>query len=483
MAIYYMIMIILPILIGCLCFLKIGKNDQLRNMIVLCGLIMNLITVLLSLGIQEQGVIFSISQDLSLSYLSDGVGQFFAILCALMWLLVGIYSFEYMMHEHKRYRFYAFYMMTLGAMNGICFAGNYMTMYCFFEFMTLLSMPMVFHNESIEAIKASKKYLIYSVFGATLGLLGFFFLSYYGTSTNFMVQGVLDMSKVAGKENLLLIVAMLSIIGFCAKAGMFPLHAWLPVAHPVAPACASSILSGVITKAGVLAVIRVVYYQFGADFIRGTWVQYVWIVLALVTVFMGSMLAYKEKVFKKRLAYSTVSQVSYILFGLACLSSLSLTGSFLHIVAHSLIKNVLFMSAGATIIYHHAYRIETLDGIGTVMPKTMGCFTIATLGLIGIPPMLGFVSKWYLAQGSISALSSILGYIGPAVLLISALLTAGYLFNIVIHAFFVKKQHEVKEAGYKIVLPMMICCLLIIALGVYPKGLIDVISLMIEGLC
>ena len=484
MLVLYILMIVLPILLGCVClFSNIGKNDKSRNLIVLIGLILNLILVLLSLNIKEQGTVFQITNQLSLSYLSDGIGKFFALLCALMWLVVGIYSFEYMMHEKNRYRFYAFYMMTLGAMNGICFAGNYMSMYCFFEFMTLLSVPMVLHNQSKEAINASKKYLIYSVFGATLGLIGFFFVSYYGTTTSFSINGVLDMNKVAGYENLLLIIAMLSIIGFGAKAGMMPLHAWLPIAHPVAPACASSILSGVITKAGVLAIIRVVYFIFGADFIRGTWVQYVWIILALITVLSGSMLAYKEKVFKKRLAYSTVSQVSYILFGLACLNVISFTGALLHVVAHSLIKNVLFLSAGSTIIYGHAHNVNELDGIGKNMPKTMACFTIASLGLVGIPPMLGFVSKWYLAQGAMSSLDSVLAYIGPIVLLVSALLTAGYLFSVVIKAFLVNKESHSKEAGYCMTLSMMFLCVFIVCLGIFPKQFIDIITMIIEGLC
>jgi multicomponent Na+:H+ antiporter subunit D len=208
-----------------------------------------------------------------------------------------------------------------------------------------------------------------------------------------------------------------------------------------------------------------------------------WIVLTLLTVLSGSMLAYKEKLLKKRLAYSTVSQVSYILFGLACLISVSVIGALLHVLAHSLIKNVLFMSAGSTIIYGHGTYVDGLDGIGKKMPLTMFCFTIASLGLIGIPPMLGFVSKWYLAQGALKGLNNILCYIGPAILLVSALLTAGYLLNIVIHAFFVEKNNEAKESGWTMIVPMLICCLFIIGLGLLSKPVYSLITMIVEGIC
>ena len=475
--------IVLPILVGCFIpFTKLGRNDKSRSYLLYVVFCINFLLVAVCCFNEGSFSVIEISKNLSLTLMLDGMGKFFALLVAIMWALVGVYSFEYMTHEDNRPRFYAFYMTTLGTLNGICFSGNYMTLYCFFELMTLLSMPMVLHSQSEESIAAAKKYLLYSIFGASLGLAGFFFISYYGTTTAFVAGGVLDMSKVAGHESLLLVIAFLAIVGFGAKAGMMPLHAWLPIAHPVAPACASSVLSGVITKAGVLAIIRVVFYQFGVDFIKGTWVQYAWIVLALVTVLTGSMLAYKEKVLKKRLAYSTVSQVSYILFGLACLNPVSLMGALLHVVAHSLIKNVLFMSAGAMIMHGHVYKTTELDGIGVKMPKTLGCFTIASLGLIGIPPLLGFVSKWYLASGSLSSLDNVFSWLGPVILLASALLTAGYLFSITVSAFFVKEEHHAKEAGMLMIVPMALCCVLIFVCGLFPQPLLDFITTIIQGL-
>ena len=181
--------------------------------------------------------------------------------------------------------------------------------------------------------------------------------------------------------------------------GCFPLHAWLPTAHPVAPAPASAFLSGIIVKAGVLAIIRTVYYVAGAAFLRGTWVQTVWAVFAIVTILMGSSLAFKEKIFKKRLAYSTVSNLSYILLGLSMLNETAFTGSILHVVFHAVIKSALFLSAGALIFITGNTKVNDFMGLGKRMPVLFWCYTIVSLGLIGIPPTSGVVSKWYLAVG------------------------------------------------------------------------------------
>lgn len=470
--------ILFPIFVGI--FQLFGKENNKK--ICLFALIINLGCILACCFVEGSFTLIQMNQDLTVEFMFDGLGKYFSVLVAFMWLVVGYYSFEYMEHEEDHQLFYGFYFLTLGAFNAICFSANYMTLYCFFEFMTLLSMPLVLHSKKLEAIQAAKKYLMYSVFGASFGLAGFFFLNHYGVSTSFTALGVLDRTLVSGNETILLIVCLLAIIGFGAKAGMMPLHAWLPIAHPVAPSCASSILSGVITKAGVLAIIRVVYYQFGFSFIEGTWVQTVWMSLSLLTVLCGSMLAYKEKNIKKRFAYSTVSQVSYILFGLSCGNEIAFMGAMLHVYAHSLIKDVLFMSAGSLIVHGDCITVDQLKGIGHKMPKTMLCFTIASLGLVGIPPFVGFVSKWYLAIGSMNTNIAVLNWLGPVVLLASALLTAGYLFTITITAFFEKSDCNAHEAGNRMIIPMVICCILVFVIGCYPKPMLDVISLIAKEL-
>ena len=284
-----------------------------------------------------------------------------------------------------------------------------------------------------------------------------------------------------GNVDTRLVAVFLMILGFSTKGGMFPMHGWLPTAHPAAPSPASAVLSGVITKAGVLGVIRLLYGYIGADFLRGTWVQTAFMSLTLFTVFMGSMLAFREGLLKKRLAWSSVSQVSYVLFGLSTLHPVGFVGAVLHVIAHSLIKDILFMSAGAIILKTEKTQVKDLRGIGKQMPVVMWCFTIASLGLIGIPPCLGFVSKWYLAQGSLAmtGVPALLNVLGPAVLLISALLTAGYLMPIVIRGFFPGEDAPELpgcEPGWGMRGPMILLTSLIVLLGMFPGALIGLFS-------
>ena len=424
-------------------------------------------------GSAEALHLFSFGKNLDLTFRVDDLGRVFAAVVILVWVLSGIYAFEYMKHEKEEKRYFGFYVMVFGVLHGLVFAGNMVTFYLFYELMTLLSMPLILHNRSKEAIMGGLKYLFYSLFGAYMVLFGLFFLNKYALNLDFLPGGVLDMAAVSGHEGLLLAVSFAMILGFSVKAGMFPLHAWLPTAHPVAPAPASAVMSGIIVKAGVLGMIRVVYYLIGADFIRGSWVQTAWLGLSLVTVFMGSMLAYREKIMKKRLAYSTVSQASYILFGLALLQPQAMMGSLLHVVFHAIIKSCLFLSAGAIIYKTHKTNVEDLRGIGKEMPVTIWCYTFASAALIGIPPASGFISKWYLAAGALESGAGMFSWLGPVVLLTSALLTAGYLLPITVNGFlpgadFAYDQLEKKEPVKTMLVPLMILAALAVLLGVFP---------------
>lgn len=332
-----------------------------------------------------------------------------------------------------------------------------------------------------------------------MALFGIYFIWKNSSTLAFTAGGVLNMTTggnissqdsllgAAAGENttILLIAACVCLLGFGVKAGMFPMHAWLPAAHPVAPAPASAALSAVIVKAGILAVVRVVYYIFGPDFLRSTWVQTAWMVLTLLTVFMGSMLTYREPVLKKRLAYSTVSQLSYILFGLSVMNVTAVTGGLLHVLAHGFIKAVLFLVAGAIICTTGRTRVEELKGIGKEMPLTMWCYTIASLGLIGIPPTGGFISKWYLAIGSLQSdtpsfagTGPVFRWLGPVVLLVSALLTAGYLLPLTIHGFLPGKDYDYahlqkREPSPWMTVPIVILTVLSVLLGLFPNLLTD----------
>ena len=423
-------------------------------------------------------LLFNLTENLPILFKVDAMSIIFAAVTIIIFLGSGIFSLEYMKHEQKKKRFYVFYLLAFLVLMGLCFAGNLITFYLFFEMLTLASTPLVLHSGSREANMAGLKYLFYSLCGAYMALFGLYFVSKYGNTLTFSEGGVINQELAAGHTGLLLVAAFVMILGFSVKAGMFPMHAWLSAAHPVAPAPASAVLSAVIVKAGVLGIIRVIYYIFGAAFLKGTWVQTAFMVLTLITIFMGSMLAYREPVLKKRLAYSTVSQVSYILFGLSALDMNSVTGGVLHVIAHGFIKAALFLCAGAIIYMTGKTRVEELKGIGKEMPLLMWCYTIVSLGLIGIPPTGGFISKWYLAMGSPETGIPGFSWIGPVVLLVSALLTAGYLLPITIQGFFPGADYDYKalkkkEPSALMTVPVLILTVLTVFMGLFPGQLIS----------
>lgn len=423
-------------------------------------------------------LLFNLTENLPILFKVDAMSIIFAAVTIIIFLGSGIFSLEYMKHEQKKKRFYVFYLLAFLVLMGLCFAGNLITFYLFFEMLTLASTPLVLHSGSREANMAGLKYLFYSLCGAYMALFGLYFVSKYGNTLTFSEGGVINQELAAGHTGLLLVAAFVMILGFSVKAGMFPMHAWLSAAHPVAPAPASAVLSAVIVKAGVLGIIRVIYYIFGAAFLKGTWVQTAFMVLTLITIFMGSMLAYREPVLKKRLAYSTVSQVSYILFGLSAMDMNSVTGGVLHVIAHGFIKAALFLCAGAIIYMTGKTRVEELKGIGKEMPLLMWCYTIVSLGLIGIPPTGGFISKWYLAMGSLETGIPGFSWIGPVVLLVSALLTAGYLLPITIQGFFPGADYDYKalkkkEPSALMMVPVLILTVLTVFMGLFPGQLIS----------
>ena len=485
--------ILLPVILGVLpAIFKPLRQERLQKAVVLAALILNaLFSAVVALRPGSSLTVVNLTEKLPILLAADSVSRFFCAIVAVMYLLAGVFSLEYMKHENNRGRFYMSFLITLGMLNGMGLAGNLMTLYLFFEALTLLSLPLVIHAMTKEAIAATFKYLFYSIAGSSLVLVGFFFVYNYSDSLAFSSTGVLNMAKLNGNENAMLVAALLAVIGFGAKAGMFPLHGWLPSAHPVAPAPASAILSGVITKAGVLAIIRFIFFIVDMDFLEGTWVQTTLMILALISILMGSMLAYREPTLKKRLAYSSVSQVSYVLFGLFTLSVDGVTGGMLHIVTHSIVKSCLFLAAGAIAHKTGKTSVSDLRGIGKRMPVTLGCFTLASITLVGIPPTSGFISKWTIATGALSSNNGVFSWLGPAVLLLSALLTAGYLLPISISGFFPGEgfkrgverdteqditQGSSREGGPLMLAPMLILAALAILAGFFSKQIIAFLS-------
>ena len=423
--------------------------------------------------------LLELGETLSLRFGIDGLSLFFILLASLIWCLVQFHAFGYMPHEGREGQFFGFYQLTYGTLILLAAARNAVTLYMCFEFMTLASMPLVLHNGSENSRAAAFKYLGYSTFGALLALMGFFLLAAAGNPLEFVPGGV----KLVGNPKTILAAAFLTVFGFGAKAGLVPLQMWLTEAHPVAPSPASAVLSGLITKGGVIAILRSVFWLFGVDLLSGTWVQTTIQILSIVTVFTGSMLALGEKVLKKRLAYSTVSNVSYVLFGLFSFTAVGFAGAMLQLVAHAMAKDALFLCAGNIIMQTHHTRVGELKGIGKRMKVTMLCFTLASLSLIGIPPLGGFTAKWYLAVGALSAGSAI-NVVGVGMLMLSALLTAFYLLPIVADAFFPGRDFEAGtpcEAPLTMRVPIVVFAVLTALVGMFPARLLNFFTALAGG--
>ena len=472
--IWLILAVFLPIACGVLIlfFPGLKKRNLLLGVSFLSLAVSMLCVLAVAAGGEAELHLLQFGGSLEVYFHVDPLGRVFAAVITVVWLMAGIFSCEYMKHEKEEKRYFGFYVLVYGVLMALCFSGNLVTYYMFYEMMTLTTLPLIMHNKSREAIMAGLKYLFYSLCGAYLVLFGIYFLNRYAGTLDFTAGGS-GLEAAGGHSALMLAVVFLMILGFGVKAGMFPMHAWLPTAHPVAPAPASAVLSGLVVKMGVLGIVRVIFYVVGPEVIRGTWVQTAWLTLTLITVFMGSMLAYREKVMKKRLAYSTVSQISYILFGLALLNPEAMTGSLLHVVFHACIKSCLFLSAGAVIYKTGRTRVDELTGIGKEMPVTAWCYTFASLALVGIPPASGFISKWYLAGGSLESGIPVFSWLGPVILLVSALLTAGYLLPITIRGFLPGADYDYeglqkKEPSGVMVVPLLILAGLSVLLGLFP---------------
>ena len=396
------------------------------------------------LFIGEQRFGFSISGTAGIWFCPDSFGRLCMCLILTLYTAVCFYSFVYMEHEERHEYFFAFFFLSLGALIAVCMSGSLVTMYAFFELAALCSMPLVLHELTKESVDAGKKYLFYSIGGALMGLCAIVtFYKEAGAEIFFTFGGS---PALAGRTatGFFLLSVFLGILGFGTKAGLFPMHGWLPTAHPIAPAPASALMSGIIAKAGVIALIRLVFYSVGPERIAGTKVQTIWTCLCMLTVLLGSTRAFMTTEIKKRLAYSTISQISYILLALSLLTGEGLAGGLLQMLSHAMSKGCLFLCAGSIIHLTQLRQVKDLRGIGKKMPVTMWCFALASLSLVGIPPMGGFAAKWRIVSAALGANIGIFRFAAPVVLLISAMLTAGYLLPVVIAGFFPGKEENPK---------------------------------------
>lgn len=425
--------------------------------------------------------------DLSISFKIDGLTMVFAGLVSILWPLATLYAFEYMEHDERPKTFFMFYSIAYGVTLGIAFASDMLSMYFFYELLTLSTVPLVMHSLKRDAVLATRKYLYYSLGGAAFALMGIVFLIVYGNTLEFTMGGVLSVDKIAGHENMLLWIYLFAFLGFGVKAAIFPVSEWLPTAG-VAPTPVTALLHAVaVVKAGVFGIIRLTYYSFGTKFLRGTWVQNVVMVLAMFTTVYGCSRAVKESHIKRRLAYSTVSNLSYIIFGVTIMTPLGLVGALCHLVCHAVMKICSFMCAGAFMHQTGKKYIFDMDGLGWKMPIVFCTLTFSGMGLMGVPGLAGFVSKWNLAAAAVDSKNP-LAYFGIACLLISALLTAIYMMSVVVRAFFPPWGFDreaiagTTDLGWKMCLPIILCAVFTVALGLFSTPLVAFFRAVAAGL-
>ena len=462
-----------------------------KNITALYIELLVLITSALTFGLvlnppAEAFVLFRFTGQLSISLKLDAAGSIFAVILAFLWPFATLYSFEYMKHEGRERVFFMFYVLTYGVTLGIAMAEDIVTMYFFYEMLTMVTLPLVLHTLTREAVLASRTYLYYSLGGAAFAFIGMIFILVYGSTSNFTPGGVLDAAALGDKANLLLFVYVLCFCGFSVKAAMCPFCAWLPKAG-VAPTPVTALLHAVaVVKAGAFATMRITYFSFGTEFLRGTWAQNLVMGLTIFTILYGCSRALKETHFKRRLAWSTVSNLSYILFGIVLMTPLGLAGAFSHMLCHALMKICSFFCAGAVIYKTGRIYIHQLDGLGRKMPKVFVIFTIASMALMGVPGLCGFVSKWNLAKGAVAG-GNPLAYAGLGAILISALLTAIYMLTIVVRAFFPGKDFDygtlgdVEDPNWMMMLPLCVFVIAMFVIGLHPQFLTEAVRRAAEA--
>lgn len=426
-------------------------------------------------------VLFRFTGNLSVSFRLDGLGTVFAGIVSSLWPLATLYSFEYMKHEGHEKFFFMFYVITYGVTLGIALAEDILTMYFFYEMLSLVTLPLIMHTLTREAILASRTYLYYSLGGAAFAFIGMIFILTFGTTSVFVPGGVIDTTALGGRQGLMLLIYVLCFCGFSVKAAMFPFSSWLPKAG-VAPTPVTALLHAVaVVKAGAFTVIRVTYYSFGTELLRGTWAQTVVLGLTIFTIVYGCSRALKETHLKRRLAWSTVSNLSYILFGAALMTPLGLVGALSHMVFHAVMKICSFFCAGAVIYKTGRNYIHELNGFGRKMPKVFTIFTISGMALMGVPGLCGFVSKWNLAKAA-AASENPLGYLGVAALLVSALLTAIYMMTISLRAFFPGRDFDydmisdVEDPNWMMILPLVIFVIAMFVFGLHSEPVITALE-------
>ncbi|NMA62007.1 MAG: monovalent cation/H+ antiporter subunit D family protein [Firmicutes bacterium] len=470
MSILPFLIIFIPI-IGGLLTMALKLEDKTRDYFVLAVTVITEFLVLFLYTILKDStvVVLEYSRMLppfGISFRIDWLSVVLVTIASTIWLLVTIYSFDYIKPSKNINRYHGFTLITLGATLGTLLAGDLVSLFLFFELMSFASYVLVIHEGDPQAMRAGFLYLIMTIGGGLAFLFGVMAVYQMTGTVSFTAGGFL-----ASDSALSLGAFFGFLIGFGMKAGMFPLHVWLPEAHPVAPSPSSALLSGVMLKIGAFGLLRIIFNVYQFQFLKEVgWINYL-LIAAILTILLGSVFAIMQTNLKRRLAYSSVAQMGYILLGMALLSEQALVGDVFHIFTHAIMKSCLFLVSGSMILLTGKTEIEDFKGIGKRMPISMACFTMASLSMIGIPPFNGFLSKWLLGLGALEVNQPL----SAIVLLVSSLLNAVYYLPIVINAFFKQEEHDfsnITDPSPKMLIPVVVLAIATVFFDIIPVNVL-----------
>lgn len=473
--------IIVSLIAACLILLTGDRSRNLRETwtilasVAKFAIVASMIPSVLKGNVLEYTII-SLAPGLLLQFRVDAFGLLFGILASTLWIATSFYSIGYMrgLNEHAQTRYFFCFAIALSATMGIAFSANLLTLFVFYEILTMATYPLVAHKETPEAIKGGRKYLTYTLTAGVVILLSMAIIYRLTGTLDFKPGGFMAGNASADMFRFLFVALVMS---FGVKAAIMPLHEWLPTAM-VAPTPVSALLHAVaVVKAGVFGVLRVILYVFGPTFLHDTGL---WILLAYFvsfTIIVSCFFALAQDNIKRRLAFSTINNLSIVILGAALLTTSAIKGGMLHIAFHGFMKITLFFVAGAIYVKTHKENVSELDGLGRQMPLTMGSFAIGAMGVTGIPPLCGFISKWYLCLGSLEAHEIVFLF----VFLTSAFLDAAFFFPIVYRAFFKKPKEDVtphfNEAPMFMVIPLMVTAIASVILGIFPNAFVHFLEI------
>ncbi len=426
--------------------------------------------------------LFTLLPGITVKFGADGLSLIFALVASFLWILATSYNIGYMrsLNEHAQTRYYFCFAVAIFGALGVAFSANIFTLYLFYEVITLFTYPLVAHHQDDEAWSGARKYMVYLMGTSKLFLLPAMIMTYVLAGTlDFHLGDVTTGIFPANANPTAVTVTYILFIAGLAKAAIMPLHNWLPSAM-VAPTPVSALLHAVaVVKAGVFCICRIILSAFGLETMDALFLGIPTAYLAAFTIVTASVIALTKDDLKARLAYSTVSQLSYVIIGVALLTPMAVQGGAAHIAHHAFSKITLFFAAGAIYVATHIKKISLLSGMGRRMPWTFGAFSLAALSMIGAPPVCGFVTKWYLANGALQA-----GQIAILIaLMASTVLNAGYFGPIIYKAFFEAPAAGVNldkysEAPLTMVVPLFLTALISVFLGLFPETFMGFIKIM-----